>query len=263
MLSLLRRITKRRPSREARDPLRRLELPGDPAFTYAIGDVHGCLDKLQALEAAIVADAADCDGLKLLVFLGDYVDRGPDSAGVLAHLVQPPPPGFQRVCLRGNHDDFLLRVLRRPEVASHWLELGGRETLLSYGYDLEHLSTIDRRGTMAVVEQFVAEFPAAHRAFLERLPVLLATASYVFVHAGLRPGLPLDAQADNDMLWIRDEFIHHDGPPFSRPVVHGHTPTVRPVLSRYRIGVDTGACMGGSLTAVRLSSEGLRLIAVD
>lgn len=263
MLSLIRRITKRRSNRDANPPLRRLELPGDPSFVYAIGDVHGCLDKLRALEAAIVADATGCEGLKLLVLLGDYVDRGPDSAGVIDHLVRPPPHSFRRVCLRGNHDDFLLRVLQRPDLAAHWLELGGRQTMLSYGYDLEHLSKLDRRGTMAVVEQFVAEFPATHRAFLDRLPVALSTASYIFVHAGMRPGHPLDEQSDTDLLWIRDDFLHHDGAPFAKPVVHGHTPTLRPVVTRYRIGVDTGACMGGALTAVRLSAQGVRLISVD
>ncbi|ALN72050.1 hypothetical protein M673_04935 [Aureimonas sp. AU20] len=253
-----------KPSRSepGREPLPRLALPGEPTLIYAIGDVHGCLDKLQQLEKRIVADGKRTPGLKLIVMLGDYVDRGPNSAGVLDHLIAPPPEGFRRVCLRGNHDDMLLRFVEGSVDPEWWLEFGGTETLFSYGYDLQHLAGNRRRALSDIMLRFAQEIPHSHLAFLKRLPVVLSTPRYFFCHAGARPGVPLEAQSDEDLMWVRGPFLEHDGPPFERTVIHGHTPTKLPFLSRYRIGVDTNACRGGKLSVARLASEGVKVLSV-
>lgn len=234
----------------------RLSLSRAPPAVYAVGDVHGCLDKLLALETLIQRDAASIAGPKLIVMLGDVIDRGPASAQVLDHLIAAPPDGFHRVCLRGNHEDALLRFLDRPGVADGWIGIGRRQTLLSYGFDLERLEREAGMKRRTVLEAFREAFPENHRGFLQRMPVALSTESHFFAHAGARPGVALEAQKDEDLMWIRDGFLHHRGPPFGKVVVHGHTPEARPFVSRFRIGLDTGAFAGGPLTAARLRPGG-------
>jgi serine/threonine protein phosphatase 1 len=168
--------------------LPRIVLDHSPAVTYAIGDVHGCLDLLRELEALIIADAEGIAGERLIVMLGDLIDRGPDSAQVLDHVLSPPPPGFSRICLRGNHEAMMLAFLARPGYGASWLENGGCETLRSYGAspDLLH------KGGRRPLEEFVETgIPPAHRAFLAGLPVLLETPDAVFVHAGMPRSEPL------------------------------------------------------------------------
>ena len=234
-----------------RPPLPRLVLEHEPDTTYAIGDVHGCLDQFRELEARILADARGRPGSKIIVMLGDYVDRGPDSAGVLAHLAAPPPEGLRRVALRGNHDDVLLRLLEGKVDPRWWLGFGGAQTLLSYGIDPAPLGH-DRRALASLVRRFAAEMPRAHRRFLAACPVALMTPRHLFCHAGARPGVVLEAQSDEDLLWLRGPFLEHRGAPFERTVVHGHTPAPTPFVSPYRIGLDTNACRGGRLSAARL-----------
>lgn len=228
---------------------------------YAIGDVHGCLDKLRALETRILADARGVGGLKLIVLLGDYVDRGPDSAGVLTHLLAPPPEGFRRICLRGNHDDMLLRLLDGSVDPEWWLGFGGDETLRSYGLDPESLGG-NRRALSESVRRLKAAMPASHSRFLANLPVALSTPRYFFCHAGARPGVPLAAQSDEDLMWVRRAFLDHKGAPFEQTLVHGHTPARAPFASRYRIGLDTNAARGGKLSAARLAGADVRFLSV-
>ena len=230
--------------------LQRLAVDAEPAAIYAIGDVHGCLDLLLALEAIIVADAAEIEGERWIVMLGDVVDRGERSAQVLDHMLEPAPGELRRFSLMGNHEAMMLDFLRRPSPNSAWLEFGGRETLLSYGVPLEALmhSRFGAREARQIVDLYI---PGDHIEWLEELPVMIETPSTVLVHAGIQPGIGLSEQADLDLFGYRDNFeaSYED---LGRTVVHGHTIREEPLVSANRIAIDTGAYFTGRLTAVRI-----------
>ncbi|MFM2150779.1 MAG: hypothetical protein RLZZ187_3085 [Pseudomonadota bacterium] len=213
---------------------------------YAIGDPHGCAARLAALEAQIAADAAARPVAEVvLVRLGDYVDRGPDSAGVLALLRGPSPvPGARVVNLAGNHEQLMLAALdprAEAEVVELWLDNGGGTTLESYGADPR-----DVRSWGAV--------PEADLAFLRGLPWQVALGGYVFAHAGVRPEVPLDRQDPMDLAWIREPFLSWRGR-LPAVVVHGHTPSRLPEVLDHRIGIDTGAVYGGPLSCAVLEAD--------
>jgi len=220
--------------------------PSEYAAVYAIGDVHGCLDALLELEAKISRDAVAIDGRKLIVMLGDYVDRGPKSAAVLYHLTASPPSGFDRVCLRGNHDDAFLAFLDGDPAGDWVVEHGGEATFISYGVDVEGL-----RGRHPLREALRAAVPSSHIEFLKTLPVLLTMGTDIFVHAGIRPGRPMMEQSDEDLMWIRRSFLDL-GPGLPLRVFHGHTPSREPHISSERVGLDTHCYRTGRLTAGRL-----------
>lgn len=225
----------------------------DGEVVYAIGDIHGCSDLLSALLARIERDAARGRPVKkTLIFLGDYVDRGPDSRGVIEMLRAGLPRGFEARCLKGNHEQLLLDFLDDPARLDAWRSNGGEETLRSYGVDVDGLA---RRAAPPALwrEAFAAALPASHLRFLQSLALKYVVGDYVFVHAGLRPGVPLDEQAPADLLWIRHAFLDAETP-FGKVVVHGHTPERGPVVRPNRIGIDTGAVFSGCLTAMRLEN---------
>ncbi len=223
---------------------------------YAIGDVHGRADMLDELLYDIEKDAGSLDAAQL-IFLGDYVDRGDDSRGVIERLIKIQSEHEDAVFLKGNHEELLLDFLEEPEDLGHWLDWGGEETLESYG-----ISTVGQpKPTLA--EQWFALAPKSHFDFLTSLKIRHIEGDFLFVHAGLRPGASLDDQTDADMLWIRKRF--HNASADERPdyvVVHGHTPTNKPVDAGWRIGVDTGAVYGGLLTAVVLEGTTRRFLSV-
>lgn len=228
----------------------RLE-PAGPAATrlYAIGDVHGRLDLLRQLCALVHEDAWQVQASRnVFISLGDYVDRGPQSREVLEFLSSAPLPGFEHVYLKGNHEEIMLRFLDDPSVGPAWLTYGGRETLESYGIDPPEphadFAALDRARVA-----LAATLPQAHRAFLEGLKLVHEEGDYVFVHAGVKPGVPLAQQRDEDLLWIRDEFLSSNAE-FGRIVVHGHTIAPVPDVRRNRIGIDTGAFMSDRLTCL-------------
>lgn len=204
-------------------------------LTYAVGDIHGRLDLLVRLLERVEADAAGRD--HRLVFVGDYIDRGQDSAGVIRTLraLQVERPG-RVICLKGNHEDLFLKSFGDPRTLRNWIYNGGDAMLASFG----------AKGLDGVPEDAVAWIAAC--------PVSYEDELRYFVHAGLRPGRPLAEQSEHDRLWIRDEFLvgDHD---FGRFVVHGHTPrpTGFPDLRRFRLNVDTAAVYGGRLTAARFT----------
>jgi serine/threonine protein phosphatase 1 len=234
-------------------PIRpRLELSHTPDVIYAIGDVHGCLEKLLKLEQRLVEDADQFSGTKLIVMLGDYIDRGSDSAGVIEHLCAGPPDGMKRLCLAGNHEALLLDSLADPRMFEFWMDFGAQATLLSYGLDIHHLRTGMRFDTERIATELRQAIPEAHLAFIEALPASLSTPEYFFAHAGVRPGTALAEQKERDLMWIRDSFIRYEGAPFDKKIVHGHTPAPKPVVTPIRIGIDTGAYLDGKLTAARL-----------
>jgi serine/threonine protein phosphatase 1 len=193
----------------------------------AIGDIHGTRDKLQMLMGAVNWDPDE----DTLVFIGDYVDRGPDSAGVIDHVLGLMEWSENVICLRGNHEQLFIDFLDGRDTST-FLYNGGQATIDSYGGE-------------------DAGLPEEHYDFLLSLPFYYETEDYIFVHAGLRDGLPLEQQDPHDLLWIREEFIHSSYD-HGKLVVYGHTPKREPVVMENKIGIDTGAVYGGKLTCLEL-----------
>lgn len=231
----------------------------DGTRVYAVGDVHGRLDLLDFVLRRIREDARDAPARRILVLLGDYIDRGPASAGVLDRLLEGPPAGFERVMLKGNHEDTLGRFLAGDlGAAPSWLAYGGRETLESYGIDPP-----PRGGgappLAALRSALAAAMPDSHRALLDRLVPSHAEGGYLFAHAGVRPGVPLAAQSADDLMWIREPFLSSDAD-FGAVVVHGHSISATPDIKANRIGIDTGAYHTNRLTCLVLQGTDRRFL---
>lgn len=230
-------------------------------LVYAVGDVHGYSQALRRLLAEIATDASASRGAErpLLVFVGDYVDRGPDSRGVIELILETEAEGvFEVAALKGNHEDALARFLDEPDYAPAWIGAWGETTLVSYG--IAPPRPDDIAACQLARARFAAAFPVPHRAFLGRLRLSCMAGDYLFVHAGVRPGVALEDQAERDLIWIRDDFLSSEVD-FGKVVVHGHTPSAgAPEVRTNRINVDTGVYFTGRLTAVRLEGEGRRFL---
>ena len=217
---------------------------------YAIGDIHGRLDLLNQLLETIAKDAADAPGRKVLVTLGDYIDRGPDSAGVIERLSTLHSSAafedFELRFLKGNHELLLEHFLERHRDGRMWLGCGGAETLKSYG-------------AKWTVRDAAARIPKRHRRFFSELTLIHREGDYAFAHAGVRPGIALDAQRAQDVLWIRDRFLDATSS-FGAVVVHGHTPVDVPDVLDNRIAIDTRAWASGTLTALVLQGAERRFL---
>lgn len=229
--------------------------PPEDAVLYAVGDIHGRSDLLDRLHEAIVRDAAGRRSKRrVIVYLGDYIDRGFDSAGVVARLQGAGPPGFERRFLLGNHDTFLLDFLGGDSaVIDTWMWNGGAAAVESYGVSPAP-EAYARDWPAALRADLARVFPPAHLAFFRALQINHREGDILFVHAGLRPGVSIARQSREDMLWIRGEFLESETD-FGCLVVHGHTPTPEPVIRANRIGVDTGAWRSGQLTAAVLAGD--------
>lgn len=226
---------------------------------YAVGDIHGRLDLLRALAAAIEADDAARDRAQTtVVLLGDLVDRGPDSAGVVAFARDWQARRPVRI-LMGNHEEMLLGARGSDGTMREFLRHGGRETLFSYGVDPRAYGAADLGQVRALME---AAIPPADLAFIAGFEDMVAIGGYRFVHAGVRPGVPFDRQSRADLRWLREPFLSHTGD-IGACVVHGHTITAAPELRRHRIGIDTGAYRSGRLTAVGLEGDARWFIEAD
>jgi serine/threonine protein phosphatase 1 len=220
---------------------------------YAMGDIHGCLDKLVALHGLIAVDiAARPTRSALLVHLGDAIDLGPDSAGVLGVLsAGSPVPGVPAVDLLGDHERMLLDALDGDRAAAtDWLWAGGREALASWGLD----PALPR-------EAWEDALPPAHVAWLRGLALSHREGDYLFVHAGIRPGVELGEQSRDDLTTMRQPFLSTDRD-FGVVVVHGHSSGPSVVIAANRIGLDTGAGIGGKLTCAVLEDDLVGLLAV-
>jgi serine/threonine protein phosphatase 1 len=229
----------------------------EPERLYVIGDIHGRSDLLDRLTAEIVRDLdVHPVASALTVTLGDYVDRGADSRGVLDRLIRNPFP-TALVSLKGNHESLMAAFLDDPTVAGHWRRLGGLETLHSYGVPVAALMM--GRDYPQAAAGLRAAVPPSHLAFLGSLRTSMTVGKYFLCHAGVRPGVPLDRQAEEDLLWIRDEFLSSRAD-FGKIVVHGHTPAESPEVLPNRINVDTGAYMTGRLTCAVLEQERVRFL---
>jgi serine/threonine protein phosphatase 1 len=223
---------------------------------YAVGDIHGRLDLLETILEIIWADAAEAPR-NTLVFLGDYIDRGPASKDVVECLVHLRRPGWTIVALRGNHDQILLDFTGTTEVYRLWRELGGAETLRSYGVRPPLFD--DNAEYARARDELLSKLPAQHLEFFRALPYYFSAGDYLFVHAGVRPGIALDRQSPEDLIWIREEFLASDRR-LEKVVVHGHTPSERPIVRTNRIGLDTGAYATGCLTAAVFEGEKCRFL---
>lgn len=227
---------------------------------YAIGDIHGRADLLAALLSAIATDAREGAAAACgIVYLGDYVDRGPQSAAVIDLVLDAAPKGFALVTLMGNHEEMMRRFLA-GEVAlgRTWMMNGGGATLESYGVEAPGWFDDDADFGHARAA-LAAHLPPRHRDFLDRLKLTHEAGDYLFVHAGVRPGVALAEQQPEDLLWIRDEFLD-SGETFEKRIVHGHSIAAQPVIQRNRIGIDTGAYASGTLTALVLEGAEWRLL---
>lgn len=226
---------------------------------YAIGDLHGQFDLLEAMSAVILHLETILPAKRSRqVFLGDYVDRGPDTASVIEWLVNAPS-AIERVCLCGNHEALMLGYLESPEALDAWRSVGGGDTLASYG--ISRRLQGDRASRTRMWREFKLTFPAQHRQFLSELHTVYQVGEYIFAHAGLRPGVPLGQQSVRDLLWIRSEFLDSEAE-FEGMVVHGHSPARDVVFRRNRIGVDTGAYVTRVLSCVMLEADEATVIQV-
>jgi serine/threonine protein phosphatase 1 len=250
---MLSRFFGRRPSPRA--------APEAPSGTriYAIGDIHGCDVLLERLHGLIRADAADADSLrKVIVYLGDYVDRGEGSRRVIDMLVAGPPPGFEAVYLCGNHEEMTLSFLEDSAIAPMWMMNGGNATLYSYGVRFGDAATPEAR-YFAMQKAFRAALPESHLDFLRGLAPYYVEGDYLFVHAGVAPGRPLEEQQRQDLLWIRDEFLDSSAD-HGYCVVHGHSIVDEPDQRPNRIAIDTGAYYSGTLTCLVLEGDERRFL---
>jgi serine/threonine protein phosphatase 1 len=224
---------------------------------YAIGDVHGRFDLLGETLSRIDADLkADPAPRVLQVLLGDYVDRGPSSRKVIDLLISRSRI-HETHCLKGNHEALLLNFLHDPDTLPAWEKVGGIETLDSYG--LAPLLKEYPRQPAELASYFDLALPKSHRQFLMQLRPSFVCGDFFFVHAGVRPGIPLADQRETDLLWIRREFLTHKRE-FGKIIVHGHTPVAKPEVRSNRINIDTGAFATDCLTCLKLDDDEIGFI---
>lgn len=226
---------------------------------YAIGDIHGQLALLDRLHDEIASDAAAAPDLaSSVIYLGDYVDRGLHSREIIDRLLMGGPKGCGAIHLKGNHEQAVLDFLDDPTFGMHWANFGGLETLYSYGIqDAAGLSKPE--DFMGAADLFARLIPPAHLRFFKSVQLTATVGDYFFVHAGVKPGVPLDQQSEEDLIWIREEFLESDAD-FGKIIVHGHTPEPEPVVKNNRIGIDTGAYMTGVLSCVVLEGTTRRFL---
>ena len=224
---------------------------------YAIGDIHGRHDLLAAQFARIDAHRRQHPVERAIeIYLGDYIDRGPDSRAVIDMLVARRESA--EICvLSGNHEQLMLAALHDPEAVMDWVRVGAVATLMSYGIAVPPQPDVQR--LTEAVARLGQTLPASHRAFLEGLEISVVFGDYFFVHAGVRPGAPLSAQRAEDMLWIRGEFLGYQGS-FGKIVVHGHSPVSAPDIRANRINIDTGAYASGRLTCMVLEGDSIAFL---
>ena len=225
---------------------------------YCIGDIHGRDDLLIDLHGMILLDSAEFIGEKIVVYLGDYIDRGLHSKKVVDHLINAPLNGFESIYLRGNHEQVLLDFLNHdPNIASQWFNFGGQSTVLSYGVSIAGIPFGDKLKQLQ--HDLADKIPADHLSFFTQLKYSFELGDYFFVHAGVKPKVALNRQNVMDMMWIRDEFLNskfrHE-----KMIVHGHSVVELPEEKANRIAIDTGAYTSGRLTCLVLEGEQRRFL---
>ncbi len=230
----------------------------DDVRVYVIGDIHGRADLLGKMHELIAADIDERPARSTIeIYIGDYIDRGPDSRAVVETLSASAPLCDRRICLMGNHEQIFLDFIADPRVISSWMSLGGAETLLSYG--VRSRINAQPEEIEETHSALLARLPTTHQKFIRELQLSYSFGPYFFVHAGVRPGVPLDKQNSEDLLWIREPFLSSTKN-FGAVVVHGHTPGEQPVVLPNRICVDTGAYVTGVLTCLVLQGKERRFV---
>lgn len=220
----------------------------DGVRVYAIGDVHGCREQMVSLLAAIAHHKEGFEGTTHLVFLGDIVDRGPDSSGVIEHLTHAELPADKVTFIMGNHEEIMLDCYDAQGTRYEpWLRFGGVATMASYGVSRENILS----GKVDLSAMMKSNVPKRHIAFLRSFEDTLTIGDYLFVHAGIRPGIKFEDQSPKDLRWITREFLNSKAD-HGATVVHGHTISPKIVIRKNRIGVDTGCYKSGILSALVL-----------
>jgi serine/threonine protein phosphatase 1 len=241
-----------RPSRSRKKP----RVPGGVRI-YAVGDIHGRADLLDAVLKRIDADLEQNPiSVGIEVYLGDYIDRGPASRDVIDRLVARNRT-FRAVFLKGNHESYLTDFAANPSILEDWRQFGGIETIMSYGIVPPVDKGTDAQARLAAA--FDQALPVTHRRFFSNLRTSFTCGDFFFVHAGVRPGIPLTKQREDDLLWIRQDFLLCEEE-FSKIIVHGHTPVPEPDIRPNRINVDTGAYATGRLTCLKLEDDRIDFI---
>jgi serine/threonine protein phosphatase 1 len=233
--------------------LRRAAVPAG-TVVYALGDIHGCADLLAELHRSIFADAAGrAAQRRVIVYLGDYASRRPHGRKVIEMLLHPAPRGFERVTLKGNHEDVLLRFLDGEIGAGEtWMQCGGIAALREYGIDGFQVGTVP--DLASIQRRFRAAFPDDYERFYRSLALRHREGGYGFVHGGVRPGVLFEEQSEHDLIWIREPFLQSNAD-FGLTIVHGHSIVKTPEVRDNRIGIDTGAFKSGVLTCLVLEGE--------
>lgn len=232
---------------------RRARLPKGVRL-YAVGDIHGCADLLTTAFGLIDEDLARTKpGRVIQVFLGDYVDRGPNTRRTLDLLIGRGQV-HETIFIKGNHEALLMEFLADPLRLPEWLQLGGAATLMSYGVEASaHQAVTD---PVSVRQAFLAALPQSHAAFLRTVVPSYSCGDFFFAHAGVKPGIALDQQSEEDLMWIREPFLSSDED-FGKVVVHGHTPVREPEIRNHRVNIDTGAYATGCLTVLAIEDHRL------
>jgi serine/threonine protein phosphatase 1 len=240
----------------SRAPKAKPRIPDDTRI-YAIGDVHGRLDLLREMFSAI-DDSLATHPIEnaVQVLVGDYIDRGPNSRQVIDSLITRAKQ-HTMVYLKGNHESYAVQFLADPSVLSEWKQVGGMSTLVSYG--LRPRTQDDPQTRQEIAAAFRTALPDSHRRFLQSLRLTYSCGDFFFTHAGVRPGIPLVEQREQDLLWIRDDFLLHEED-FGKIIVHGHTPAKTPDIRSNRINIDTGAFATGRLTCLILQGDQMAVI---
>jgi serine/threonine protein phosphatase 1 len=221
---------------------------------YAISDIHGCADLLRQMFTVIDRDLTTIGSMRAIhVFLGDYIDRGPDSRRTIDLLVERGRK-HESVFLKGNHEAFLFDVLRDPSRLQDWRQYGGLQTLASYG--LRPSLNPDAAEQAELIGQFALTIPPHQRHFFDNLRLRFVCGDFFFVHAGVRPGVALAKQQEQDLLWIREDFLVSEQR-FGKYIVHGHTPVRAPDIRPNRVNIDTGAYATGNLTLLAIQGDSL------
>jgi serine/threonine protein phosphatase 1 len=218
---------------------------------YAVGDIHGCNILLQKIHNKILATSKDIEGQKLLIYLGDYIDRGPDIKGTIQTLIDFQPENFTKVFLLGNHEQMLLDFMAGKRNSLYiWLGNGGLETLESYGSDMNSYidHSMELKGEELIRKQFTRLLPFSHKNFFNQLILNYEWGNYFFVHAGINPDFPLDKQEKETMLWTREKSFYKSTMTYNKIIVHGHTPVEKIEKFPCRINLDTGAFYSGKLS---------------
>jgi serine/threonine protein phosphatase 1 len=243
-------------SKDAKNPPSRID-----RLTYAIGDIHGKVGLLENMLTSIKTDAAAFDTKPMLVFLGDYVDRGNASNLVLDTLLEVQSSQWcDSIFLKGNHEEAMINFLEKSSYGPRWIEHGGDATLVAYGVALPRKGS-GLKGWEGTRKALINALPDQHSEFFRQMSVTYISGDYLFVHAGVKPGQPLALQDERIFLWIRNEFLESKKAS-DYVVVHGHTPEPEVANLRWRIGLDTGAYASGILSAIRLHETSRQVLQV-